>query len=203
MTKARLEEDLGLEEARQRIGRRKLGSVQERQPFFGTKLQRREPGLAPGPRRPGPMRPATRISLAPIIAAAMCARGARSPDAPTEPWTGTTGIKSRSSRASSMATVSGRTPEAPCARLASLSAIISRTIGAGAASPTPAACDSTMLRCKDFEVARCDLDARQLAEAGVDAVNGLALGDDPLDGLVRRAEWRPGRRDRASSAAPR
>ena len=34
------------------------------------------------------------ISLAPIIAAAMCASGARSPDAPTEPWAGTTGIKS-------------------------------------------------------------------------------------------------------------
>ena len=78
----------------------------------------------------------------------MCARGARSPEAPTEPWAGTTGIKSRSSSASSMATVSGRTPEAPCARLASLSAIISRTIGAGAVSPTPDACDSTMLRCK-------------------------------------------------------
>ena len=93
------------------------------------------------------MRPSTRISPAPIIAAAMCASGARSPDAPTEPWAGTTGIRSRSSMASSMATVSGRTPEAPCARLASLRAIISRTIGAGIGSPTPAACDSTMLRC--------------------------------------------------------
>ena len=134
------------------------------------------------------VRPPTRISLAPIIAAAMCASGARSPDAPTEPWAGTTGIKSRSSIASSMATVSGRTPEAPCARLASLSAIISRTIGAGVVSPTPAACDSTMLRCKVSRSPRRDPDARQLAKPGVDAVDRLALGDDPLDGLGTAAD---------------
>ena len=40
----------------------------------------------------------------------------------------------------------GRTPEAPCARLPSFSAIISRVTGTGVASPTPAACDRTMLR---------------------------------------------------------
>ena len=70
-----------------------------------------------------------RASPTPIIAAAMWASGARSPDAPTEPWLGTTGTMPRSSMASSSAMVCGRTPEAPWPRLASLSAIISRTIG--------------------------------------------------------------------------
>ena len=41
-----------------------------------------------------------------------------------------TGISPRSSIASSRATVAGRTPDAPCARLASFSAIISRTTSA-------------------------------------------------------------------------
>ena len=39
-----------------------------------------------------------------------------------------------------------RTPEAPRPRLASFNAIISRTIAGRIGSPTPAACDSTMLR---------------------------------------------------------
>ena len=41
-----------------------------------------------------------------------------------------------SSRASSISTVAGRTPDAPWPRLASLRAIISRTIGAGVAAHT-------------------------------------------------------------------
>ena len=71
---------------------------------------------------------------------------ARSPEAPTEPCAGTTGMTSLASMASSNSIVCGRTPEAPCARLASFSAIISRVIATGIGSPTPAACDSTMLR---------------------------------------------------------
>jgi len=43
----------------------------------------------------------------PIMAAAMCASGARSPLAPTEPCAGTMGIASRPIIASSMATVLG------------------------------------------------------------------------------------------------
>src|SRR5207247_1686627 len=74
------------------------------------------------------------------------ASGARSPEVPTEPWLGITGMRSRASMASSRARVSGRTPEAPWPRLASLSAIITRAFDAGAGSPTPAACESTMLR---------------------------------------------------------
>jgi len=79
------------------------------------------------------------------MVAAVCASGAKSPDAPTEPWQGTMGIRSCSSIASSSATVCGRTPEAPCARLASFKASISRTTFPGIGSPTPAACESTIL----------------------------------------------------------
>ena len=80
------------------------------------------------------------------MAAARCASGARSPEAPTEPWLGITGMTSRASMASSIATVAGRTPEAPRPRLASFNAIISRTLAGRIGSPTPAACESTMLR---------------------------------------------------------
>jgi hypothetical protein len=76
----------------------------------------------------------------------MWASGARSPDAPTEPWHGTTGVRPLASIASISRTVASCTPDAPCARLASLSAIISRAIGTGIGAPAPAECDNTMLR---------------------------------------------------------
>ena len=76
----------------------------------------------------------------------MCARGARSPEAPTEPWIGTTGTTPRSSIACRSATSSQRTPEAPRPSETSFSAIISRTIGAGVGSPTPAQCERIRLR---------------------------------------------------------
>ena len=85
-------------------------------------------------------------SPTPIITAVRCDKGARSPDAPTEPCEGMTGTMSWASMASSMARVSSFTPDAPWARLASLSAIISRVTGTDKGSPTPAACDRTMLR---------------------------------------------------------
>ena len=63
-----------------------------------------------------------------------------------------------------------------------------------------------MLRCKVSRSADRDPDARQFAEAGVDAINRLASGDDPRDGVgtatdggaaagidrqrVRRDRWR-------------
>ena len=99
-------------------------------------------------------------SPTPIIAAVMCASGARSPEAPAEPWHGTTGTMPRASIASSRSSVSSRRPDAPCARLASLSAIISRTTGTGVGSPVPAQCDSTMLR---WSTARSSAAMRTLA----------------------------------------
>ncbi len=96
--------------------------------------------------------------------------------------------------ASSSATVSGRTPEAPCARLASFSAIISRTTApASARRPRPHG-DSTMLRWSVRQLAVADADAGQLPEAGVDPVDGLRR--DPGCGSPRRAgrDQRRGRR---------
>ena len=52
----------------------------------------------------------------------------------------------------------------------------------GSGSPTPAACESTMLRWSVARSAVADAHARELSEAGVDAVDRLALGDDGLDG---------------------
>ena len=77
--------------------------------------------------------PSRKASPTPSIAAVMCASGARSPDAPTEPCFGTTGSTPRSSICCMKASVCGRTPEAPRARLASFSAIISRTFAAPSA----------------------------------------------------------------------
>ena len=87
-----------------------------------------------------------RASPTPIIAAAICASGARSPDAPTDPCDGMTGVTPRASMASMNSSVPGCTPEAPWARLPSFSAIMSLVVATGAGSPTPAACESTMLR---------------------------------------------------------
>ena len=50
-----------------------------------------------------------------------------------------TGVRPLMSIASSSAIVSGRTPDAPCARLPSFSAIISRMTGTGDGPPVPAA----------------------------------------------------------------
>ncbi|MNT04139.1 hypothetical protein D3C72_1387050 [compost metagenome] len=102
----------------------------------------------------------TKASPTPIITLARCESGARSPEAPTEPCAGTTGSTPFTSMASSSSSVSSRTPEAPWARLTSFNAIISRTTFAGIGSPTPAACESTMFRCR---VARSSRSMRTLA----------------------------------------
>ncbi len=115
-------------------------------PSFGPSASGARPASARATSE-GRRRPSKKTSPTPIIAAAMWASGARSPDAPTDPCTGTTGVTPRASIVCKRATVSRCTPEAPWARLPSFRAIISRTIGVGVASPTPAACESTMLRC--------------------------------------------------------
>jgi hypothetical protein len=59
----------------------------------------------------GTVRPFRRTSPSPISASDRCARGARSPEAPTEPLPGTTGRISWVAKARSWTIVSGRTPE--------------------------------------------------------------------------------------------
>ena len=122
------------------------------------------------------------ISPTPSIAAVICANGAKSPDAPTDPWHGTTGNSPSRNIASSSATVAGATPDAPCARLASFSAIISRTTGPGIGAPSPAACDSTMFRCN--------------ARSSPSAIRTLASFPNPVFHPVYRRPPRQYRRHR-------
>ena len=129
-------------------------------PSFGPSTSGVSP-RAPARSSAGMRSPPMKASPTPIIAAAMCASGARSPDAPTEPCAGTTRHAHRGQHwLQQLRAFRGRTPEAPRARLASFSAIISRTIRAGIGAPTPAACDSTMLR---WSVARSSGAMRTLA----------------------------------------
>ena len=156
---AGLQQRFRLEQPRERIGRGKLRSVQQRKPLLGAKHDRLHAGLRQC-RGGGLAFSRVLISPTPIIAAAMWANGARSPDAPTEPCVGTTGNRSCDNIAARNCTVSSRAPEAPCPRLASFNASMSRTSGAGMGSPTPAACDNTMLR---WSVARSAGSIRMLA----------------------------------------
>ena len=108
---------------------RELRAVEQRQPFLGAEHDRREAGARQRRRRRACARRQARTSPTPIIAAVMWASGARSPDAPTEPWHGTTGITlARQHGFEHVEASRSRTPEAPRPRLASFSAIISRTV---------------------------------------------------------------------------
>ncbi len=91
--------------------------------------------------------PSNNASPAPIITAAICARGARSPDAPTEPCSGITGTTPWASIASICAQIARRTPDAPRPSDSSFSAIIRRTVRGSRPSPTPQQCDRIRLRC--------------------------------------------------------
>ena len=71
--------------------------------------------------------------------------------------------------------VARRTPEWPRARLAAFSTRIRRTIGSGKGAPMPHMCESTRRRCSSSIWSGGDADARELAEAGVDAIDrGIA-----------------------------
>ena len=115
-------------------------------PSFGPNSSGVRPAAASAA-PPGMTRPSNSASPWPIIAAAIWAKGARSPEAPTDPCAGITGVTPRSSMASIRSTTSSRTPEAPRPRLSSLSAIKSRAWPRGIAGPTPQQCDRIRLRC--------------------------------------------------------
>jgi hypothetical protein len=66
-----------------------------------------------------------------------------------------------------------------------LSAIISRATATGIGAPTPARMRQHDVALERGEVGRRDMDVRELAEAGVDAIDRLALGDDRRDGRRR------------------
>ena len=85
---------------------------------------------------PGRSSSSKKASPSPIITAAICANGARSPDAPTEPWVGIKGVTPRSSMASIKAQTSHLTPDAPRPSESSFSVIISCAVGTSSGSPT-------------------------------------------------------------------
>ena len=144
----RAEHPLGLEQAGQRIGGRELRAVEQREPFLRARARaaraRRAASASAAGRR---LAARAGASPTPIIAAAMCASGARSPEAPTEPWPGSPArgrapawLPARRRCAAARRRRPGRGSRASAPSSAARSA---RGIG----SPTPAACDSTMLRC--------------------------------------------------------
>ena len=163
----------------ERVGGRELRAVEQRQPFL-----RRQRRSARGRRRQAPRRPAgtrsphdaprrRRSSPPPCARAAPDRRRRRPSPAPARP-----AIKSRASMASSMATRLGPHARGALRQARRASAPSSAARSARRGSPTPAACDSTMLRCSVREVGGRDAHAREFAEAGVDAVDRLAPGDD-------------------------
>ena len=91
--------------------------------------------------------PVTVTSPSPINARARCARGARSPLAPTEPCDGMIGCRPRLSMSTSRVRVWGRMPEYPSASACARKSIIARTTSSGRGSPTPALWLRTIFTC--------------------------------------------------------
>ena len=69
--------------------------------------------------------------------AAICANGAKSPEAPTEPWSGITGYIPLLSKSSIKTMVFQDTPDAPRPKERSFNAIINRVVPKSKAFPTP------------------------------------------------------------------
>ena len=91
--------------------------------------------------------PLKKTSPSPISGRDRCARGARSPEAPTDPFSGITGKIFSDSIEIKCSITCGRTPEYPRAKLKSFRIIASRTICGASGSPTPAACERMRLCC--------------------------------------------------------
>ena len=145
--------------------------------------------------------PATKISPTPIIVAVRCDKGARSPEAPTEPCDGITGVRPWARKASSIATVEGLTPDAPCARLANFSAIISRTVGTDIGLPTGRV-RKHEVALERLQVMGIDANGCELAEPSIDAVDGSAFGDDRRHrGRAPFNKMRTGRSKRSAGSA--
>ena len=82
---------LDLEQPAERQRGRNLRAVEQREAFLRAERQRLQDRRFPAPSPPAAISPFTRASPTPISSAAICASGARSPDAPTEPFDGMQG----------------------------------------------------------------------------------------------------------------
>ena len=115
-------------------------------PSFGPRMTGASPARSSATRA-GSRTPSKPASPSPIRVAAICASGARSPEAPTDPCTGTTGVTLRARQSSISFAVSQRIPDAPRPSDRSLRIIISRVVASSSASPTPQQCDRTRFLC--------------------------------------------------------
>ena len=157
----------------------------------------------PAPARPARAAPSTKNAPTPISVADMWASGARSPEAPTEPWHGTTGVRPLASSASSRRTVSQ-----PHARRALGEAGELERHHQPRDGDRHRRADAGGMRQHDvalqrLEVGGLDAHAGQLAEAGVDAVDRLAPGEDGRDRPGRRARSRRRLAGSRATDAPR
>ena len=201
----RAEQRLGLEQPGERIGGRELGAVEQRQAFLGAERR-----AATSPARASASSAGSRSPRDVDLADAdhrrrhVRERGEVAATRRPSPAHGTPGSARARASLRAVATVSGCTPEAPCARLASLSAIISRTTGDRQRLADAGGMAQHDIALERREIVVVDADAGELAEAGVDAVDRLrprarmratagGAGGDP-----RRA-----RPDRGVTAAPR
>ena len=116
-------------------------------PSFGPSTTGVRPALASAS-PPGRVLPSYVASPAPIMTAAMCASGARSPDAPTDPCDGTTGVTPLASMPSISSIRSQRTPDAPRPSDSNFNAIIKRVVAISSGSPTPQQWLRIRLRCR-------------------------------------------------------
>ena len=91
--------------------------------------------------------PSSSTSPSPIRTRAQCARGARSPLAPSEPCSGTTGVMPAFNSRNMASATSGLAPEYPIARDRARSSTIARTTSRSTGSPNPAACERIRARC--------------------------------------------------------
>ncbi len=116
--------------------------------------------------------PSTDASPSPMSTSAMCASGARSPDAPRLPREGTTGCTAAFNMPMSSSTTSTRTPDRPTASAFARRTSIARTTSSGRGAPTPAACERTRLR---WSSAVCDGSIRTSARSPKPVVTPYAV----------------------------
>ena len=206
-----LEQTLRLEQRRQRVGGRELRAVEQREPLLRTERERREASVGESDFR------RQAATLEKDLADPDHRRGhvgqrreiARRADRPLHGDDGRHAARQHRLPAAPAFPAARRRRPAPGSP--SFRAIISRTIGLGAASPTPAACESTMLRCSLGEVRLGDANARELAEAGIHAIDRFAPAHDARDRRGARVDPRPaggiedraGRRDRSPRQSAR
>ncbi len=115
-----------------------------------------------------------RLALAEQDGRQAWARGARSPEAPTEPIGGTTGVTPALSMATRGSTSSRRTPERPARQRRGEQQQHGADGLCGRGSPDTRGMGAQQVALDLRELGVVDPCARQRAEAGVDAVDGLA-----------------------------